>query len=237
MLSTVLNRSVNQSHKPSVFISWLFVFKVTVLLKKSIFNCCCLAGCLISQIRSCVKEEEGSHTAGLTYSKLLNAPQMWYFQPICIFIRWCPLVSEVDYLLSKVFVSLTSYVVESDEEKVCHDYIWNLEPCSVQSVFLFPWEMLNVLMCKITYVAHLVPHLMRHILIETWKNSQFYCLYTRVLTFCIMFLSIKYIVLEIRTNPFTTEYDLREVLSIVHWQSRSKPLEQFSVGKHSSCET
>lgn len=107
MLSTVLNRSVNQSHKPPVFISWLFVFKVTVLLKKSIFNCCCLAGCLISQIRSCVKEEEGSHTAGLTYSKLLNAPQMWYFQPICIFIRWCPLVSEVDYLLSKVFVSLT----------------------------------------------------------------------------------------------------------------------------------
>lgn len=57
------------------------------------------------------------------------------------------------------------------------------------------------------------------------------------LTFCIMFLSIKYIVLEIRTNPFTTEYDLREVLSIVHWQSRRKPLEQFSVGKHSSCET
>ena len=69
------------------------------------------------------------------------------------------------------------------------------------------------------------------------KLTQFHCLYTRVLTFCIMFLSIKYIVLEIRTNPFTTEYDLSEVLSIVHWQSRSKPLEQFSVGKHWSCET
>lgn len=91
-----------------------------------------------------------------------------------LFTRQWLCVCEVDCLSSKVLVSLSLFIrvwwTAGLPKNVTATFkIWRCAVC--KCVFHFPWEMLNVLMCKTTYVAHLVPQPMRHILIETWKNA------------------------------------------------------------------